>query len=176
MLVEAARLIKSRWEDLARMDVIDNGKPIWEARADLYTVTSSLEYYGGVAQAITGQHVKLANGSFAYVSREPFGVVGGVGAWNYPLQTCTWKVNNTFPLMFSIVIQTAVPVGRSRVGMRQHFCLQAFPTDANHCNQFGRDFERCRSSRRRLQCDTRRGRDGRPLVSTPRLCKALLHR
>lgn len=34
----------------------------------------------------------MPNGSFALVTREPYGVVGGVGAWNYPLQTCTWKV------------------------------------------------------------------------------------
>ncbi len=41
---------------------------------------------------LLGQHVKLPGGSFAYVSKEPLGVVGGIGAWNYPLQTCTWKV------------------------------------------------------------------------------------
>ncbi|VDM74248.1 unnamed protein product, partial [Strongylus vulgaris] len=29
---------------------------------------------------------------FAYTRREPLGVVGCIGAWNYPLQTCTWKV------------------------------------------------------------------------------------
>ena len=36
--------------------------------------------------------VKLPGGSWGFASREPLGVVGGVGAWNYPLQTCTWKV------------------------------------------------------------------------------------
>ena len=39
-----------------------------------------------------GQHIKLPGGSFAYVSKEPLGVVGAIGAWNYPLQTCSWKV------------------------------------------------------------------------------------
>lgn len=33
----------------------------------------------------------MPGGSFCIVTREPFGVVGGVGAWNYALQTCTWK-------------------------------------------------------------------------------------
>ena len=32
------------------MDVVDNGKPIWEARMDLETVIASLEYYGGMGQ------------------------------------------------------------------------------------------------------------------------------
>ena len=39
-----------------------------------------------------GYQVKLPAGSWGFASREPLGVVGGVGAWNYPLQTCTWKV------------------------------------------------------------------------------------
>ena len=84
--------MREHLESIALMDVIDNGKPIWEARADMETVIASLEYYGGLAPAIVGQHVKMPEGSFCVVTREPYGVVGGVGAWNYPLQTCTWKV------------------------------------------------------------------------------------
>lgn len=92
LLTAAALKIRAHTEDLARLDVIDNGKPIWEARSDIETVASCLEYYGGLAPGVVGEHVPLAGGSWAYVTKEPLGVVGGVGAWNYPLQTCTWKV------------------------------------------------------------------------------------
>ena len=92
LLTRAAAIIRDNIEDIARLDVKDNGKPIWEARADLETVMASLEYYGGPAPAIVGYQVRLPGGSWGYASREPLGVVGGVGAWNYPLQTCTWKV------------------------------------------------------------------------------------
>merc|ERR1719264_1302489 len=91
-LTAAAAKVQENLEELAKMDVVDNGKPIWEARMDLETVIASLEYYGGMASSIVGQHVKMPCGSFAMVTREPYGVVGGVGAWNYPLQTTTWKV------------------------------------------------------------------------------------
>ena len=76
ILLNAARLIRENVEDLARNEVLDNGKPIWEARMDLDTVIGSLEYYGGYAPALHGQHVKLANGSFAMVSKDPLGVIG----------------------------------------------------------------------------------------------------
>ena len=92
LLVKASQILRDNLEDIARLDVRDNGKPIWEARADMETVISSLEYYGGLAPAIVGYQVRLPGGSWGYASREPLGVVGGVGAWNYPLQTCTWKV------------------------------------------------------------------------------------
>ena len=53
---------------------------------DLDTVTGCLDYYGGMAASLAGQHVKMGGGSWAYVTREPLGVVGGIGAWNYPMQ------------------------------------------------------------------------------------------
>merc|ERR1719295_1123737 len=92
LLTRAAEIMRENLEDIARLDVQDNGKPIWEARADMETVIACLEYYGGLAPAIVGYQVKLPAGSWGFASREPLGVVGGVGAWNYPLQTCTWKV------------------------------------------------------------------------------------
>ena len=92
ILLKTADLVRQNVEELARNEVLDNGKPIWEARMDMDTVIGSLEFFGGVASSIYGQHVKLPGGSFAMISRDPLGVVGGVGAWNYPLQTATWKI------------------------------------------------------------------------------------
>jgi len=91
ILTEAARIIRKNLEDIAQAEAQDNGKPIWEARMDVSGVADCWEYFGGLASSINGQHVKLAGGSWAYVSREPVGLVGGIGAWNYPTQTCSWK-------------------------------------------------------------------------------------
>ena len=46
-------------------------------RMDVESVISCLEYYGGVAPSIVGQHVRLPGGSWGVASREPLGVVGG---------------------------------------------------------------------------------------------------
>ena len=40
---------------------------------------------------LIGEFIPLAGGSFAYTIREPFGVVGGIGAWNYPFQMAIFK-------------------------------------------------------------------------------------
>lgn len=92
ILLKTAELVRQNVEELAQNEVLDNGKPIWEARMDMDTVIGCLEFFGGVAPSIYGQHVKLPQGSFAIISKDPLGVVGGVGAWNYPLQTATWKI------------------------------------------------------------------------------------
>lgn len=77
---------------MAQLEVINNGKPIWEARLDIQSCVDCFLYFGGIASTISGTHVQLPNNSFGLVKREPLGVIGAIGAWNYPLQTCSWKV------------------------------------------------------------------------------------
>ncbi|XP_071102502.1 4-trimethylaminobutyraldehyde dehydrogenase-like [Haliotis cracherodii] len=91
VLRKAAQLIRERCEELARTEVLDTGKPIWEARYDIQGCADTIDYYGGLAAAITGDFTQLAGGSFAYTIREALGVVGAIGAWNYPFQMAAWK-------------------------------------------------------------------------------------
>lgn len=118
ILTKAAAIIRENNEHIAKLEVRDTGKPIWEARLDIQSCADAFEYYGGIITALTGQHIPLAGGSFAMVSREPLGVVGGIGAWNFPMQTASWKVapalacGNTFvykPSQFTPL--TAVTLG-----------------------------------------------------------------
>ncbi|XP_076435384.1 4-trimethylaminobutyraldehyde dehydrogenase-like [Babylonia areolata] len=91
VLTRAAVLVRERLEELARTEVLDTGKPIWEARFDIQGCADTIQYYGGVAPTVVGDHTQLAGGSFAYTIREPLGVVGAIGAWNYPFQMVSWK-------------------------------------------------------------------------------------
>ncbi|GAA6090979.1 4-trimethylaminobutyraldehyde dehydrogenase B isoform X1 [Tachysurus ichikawai] len=91
IMLEAARLIQKRREEIAEVEVIDNGKSITEARLDVDSARLCIEYFAGLSKTMGGQHVQLAGGSFAYTCREPLGVCVGIGAWNYPFQIAAWK-------------------------------------------------------------------------------------
>ncbi|XP_031710655.1 4-trimethylaminobutyraldehyde dehydrogenase B isoform X1 [Anarrhichthys ocellatus] len=91
IMIEAARIIESRREEIAEMEVVNNGKSITEARLDVDSARLCIEYYAALASTLAGQHVQLAGGSFAYTRREPLGVCVGIGAWNYPFQIASWK-------------------------------------------------------------------------------------
>ncbi|KAK3567944.1 hypothetical protein QTP86_027262 [Hemibagrus guttatus] len=91
IMLEAARLIQKRREEIAEVEVIDNGKSITEARLDVDSARLCIGYFAGLATTMSGQHVQLAGGSFAYTRREPLGVCVGIGAWNYPFQIAAWK-------------------------------------------------------------------------------------
>ncbi|CAH2312752.1 4-trimethylaminobutyraldehyde dehydrogenase [Pelobates cultripes] len=91
VMLDAARIIRERTEELATIETINNGKSIFEARVDIEISWLTLEYYAGLAGSMAGQHVQLPGGSFAYTRREPLGVCVGIGAWNYPFQIACWK-------------------------------------------------------------------------------------
>ncbi|XP_074658839.1 4-trimethylaminobutyraldehyde dehydrogenase-like [Tubulanus polymorphus] len=91
ILREAARRIRSESDKLAHVEVMDTGKALWEAEFDIAGCADSIDYYGCLATTVSGQFIPLANGSHGYTIREPLGVCGGIGAWNYPFQMASWK-------------------------------------------------------------------------------------
>ncbi len=87
----AAQILRERNDELARLEVIDTGKPIAEALAvDVASGADCIEYFAGVAPTLHGHHYDLGK-NFAYTRREPLGVCAGIGAWNYPIQIACWK-------------------------------------------------------------------------------------
>lgn len=92
ILLAAARLLRERAEEFAQLETTNTGKAISETRSvDIPSAAEALEYFGGVAASLHGEHFDLG-ASFAYTRREPIGIVVGIGAWNYPLQIAAWKL------------------------------------------------------------------------------------
>ena len=91
VLRKAADIIRERNAEISRIETLDTGKAIQETLvADAMSAADCLEYFGGIAGAITGETADLG-GDFIYTRREPLGVCAGIGAWNYPMQIAAWK-------------------------------------------------------------------------------------
>jgi glycine betaine aldehyde dehydrogenase len=91
VLRRAADIIRARNAEISRIETLDTGKAIQETLvADALSAADCLEYFGGLAGAITGETMELG-GDFVYTRREPLGVCAGIGAWNYPMQIAAWK-------------------------------------------------------------------------------------
>lgn len=92
ILRRAADMIRERNRDLSELETLDTGKPLQETLvADATSGADALEYFGGLAATLTGEHIQLADGDFVYTRREALGVCVGIGAWNYPTQIACWK-------------------------------------------------------------------------------------
>lgn len=88
----ADRLVAER-EQVARLEALDTGKRIVEARIDVDDVVSVFRHYASLAGADAGRVVET--GMPDVVSRvvhEPIGVCALITPWNFPLLQTSWKV------------------------------------------------------------------------------------
>ena len=91
VLRRAADILRDRNRALSELETMDTGKPLQETLvADAASGADALEYFGGLAASIGGEHVQLGE-DFFYTRREALGVCVGIGAWNYPIQIACWK-------------------------------------------------------------------------------------
>lgn len=92
VLNRVATILRERKMELARLEVLDTGKPIQEApEADIGSAADCFEFFAGLTQVVHGEHMPFGENAFAYTRREPLGVCAGIGAWNYPIQIASWK-------------------------------------------------------------------------------------
>ncbi|TBU97845.1 aldehyde dehydrogenase family protein [Stutzerimonas kirkiae] len=95
VLRRIAEGIRARQEELAILEVRDNGKPLPEAQWDIADAAGCFDFYAGLAERLDGEEreVPLGDERFrASVVREPVGVAAAVIPWNYPLLMAAWKV------------------------------------------------------------------------------------
>lgn len=91
ILMKAVSILRERNDVLAKIEVLDTGKPWSEASVvDVVSGADAIEFFAGLAPSIEGNQQDLGS-DFYYTRREPLGVCAGIGAWNYPLQIACWK-------------------------------------------------------------------------------------
>src|SRR3569623_1488519 len=86
ILARIGRLVLERVEDLARIEALDVGTPLQQARADAVALARYMEFYGGAADKVMGETIPYLDGYTVYTLREPHGVTGHIIPWNYPMQ------------------------------------------------------------------------------------------
>lgn len=91
ILQRAAVILRERNDELARVEVLDTGKPWQEAAVvDVQTGADAIEYFANLCPSMMGEQQSVGD-DFFYTRHEPLGVCFGIGAWNYPLQIACWK-------------------------------------------------------------------------------------
>jgi acyl-CoA reductase-like NAD-dependent aldehyde dehydrogenase len=107
MLARAADLLESRAEEFARLETLQNGKPLFESKIDVAMSVETLRYYAGWTDKITGATLPLAPASFVYTLKEPLGVVGAIVPWNFPLNLASWKFAPALAAGCTVVLKPA---------------------------------------------------------------------
>jgi aldehyde dehydrogenase (NAD+) len=125
VLWKISELVEKHIDELAELETLDNGKPIFESRyVDMPMVADVFRYYAGWATKIHGETVHINESAFTYTLREPVGVVGAIVAWNFPLLLASWKLGPALACGNTVVLKPAeqTPLTALRFG---ELCLEA---------------------------------------------------
>ncbi|AOF93181.1 aldehyde dehydrogenase family protein [Sinorhizobium sp. RAC02] len=103
--------IRARQAEIARLEVIDNGKPFPEADWDIADAAGCFDFYAGLAEQLDTnpeEPIALADNRFTSKAvREPIGVAGAIIPWNYPLLMASWKVAPALAAGCTVVLKPA---------------------------------------------------------------------
>ena len=92
ILFKIADKIRQNTAMLAELETRNCGKPIVEAEYDLADVATCFEYYGGLANKVTGHVNPVPANALSFTLREPVGVAAQIIPWNFPLLMAAWKL------------------------------------------------------------------------------------
>ncbi|WP_301333064.1 aldehyde dehydrogenase family protein [Mycolicibacterium frederiksbergense] len=91
VMIAIAEAVRAEAEELARLEARNVGMPIADARGAMAGVASTFRYYSATPERLLGSTIPVSGG-LDMTFHEPFGVVGLITPWNYPLSIATWKV------------------------------------------------------------------------------------
>jgi aldehyde dehydrogenase (NAD+) len=86
VLQRIATLIRRERDELSRIESLDTGKPISQARTDVEISARYFDFYARAIESVYGDTIPLGSGLFVYTLHEPHGVTGHIIPWNYPAQ------------------------------------------------------------------------------------------
>ncbi len=107
ILTRLGILVLNHREALAKLEAMDVGKPLTQARADVVALARYMEFCGGAADKITGETIPYLDGYTVYTLREPHGVTGHIIPWNYPMQIIGRSVGAALAMGNACVLKPA---------------------------------------------------------------------
>jgi betaine-aldehyde dehydrogenase len=92
-LHEVARWMRDNEEALARQMTLEGGKPLVENLDEVGWTAACFDYYAEIGRHSRGRVIpSIESSQLSLVLKEPYGVVGCIVPWNYPLLLMGWKV------------------------------------------------------------------------------------
>ncbi|WP_109209595.1 MULTISPECIES: aldehyde dehydrogenase family protein [Microbacterium] len=112
-----ARVIEAHVEELAQLEVLNSGHPIGSARWEAAHVAQVLNFYAGAPERLSGQQIPVAGG-LDVTFHEPYGVVGIIVPWNFPMTIASWGFAPALAAGNAVVLKPAelTPLTAVRIG------------------------------------------------------------
>jgi betaine-aldehyde dehydrogenase len=138
ILFKLTEKIRQNSAALAELECLNTGKPIVEAEYDIADVATCFEYYGGLANKVTGHVNPVPANALSFTMREPVGVAGQIIPWNYPLLMAAWKLAPAIAAGCTCVLKPAEQTPLTALEFANYFEEAGLPPGVvNIINGFG---------------------------------------
>lgn len=107
VLHEIANKLFEHQEELARIEVENNGKVYREAESDVAESIATFRYYASLLQNDDAVTYQADTNLETMIIKEPIGVAGLIVPWNFPLLMAAWKIAPAIATGNSLILKPA---------------------------------------------------------------------
>lgn len=101
-----ADLIEERAVELGRLESVGSTRPIAQAvTGDVASVAEGIRFFSEWADKLGGEVAATRQDHLGLIVSEPYGVVGAITPWNFPLSMASWKVGPALAAGNAIVLK-----------------------------------------------------------------------
>jgi aminomuconate-semialdehyde/2-hydroxymuconate-6-semialdehyde dehydrogenase len=101
-------IILERQEELAHLEALDTGKPLWLTnQTDIPRAAYNFHFFADYIVSVSNDSYQQDDKALHYSIRRPVGVVGLIKPWNLPLLLLTWKLAPCIGMGNTAVIKPA---------------------------------------------------------------------
>ncbi|HWI87428.1 MAG TPA: aldehyde dehydrogenase family protein [Sphingomonas sp.] len=124
-LIRLADLVEKNGDDLARLDTLDMGSPLWRTQGSIGLIASILRYNAGLARTVHGTTPNISRRDmFAATIKEPMGVCAAIIPWNSPAWSAVLNIAPALAAGCTIIVKPAEDGSLSPLLLGQ-LCLEA---------------------------------------------------
>ncbi|MFC5403255.1 aldehyde dehydrogenase [Cohnella soli] len=101
-------IILHRKDELAMLETMDTGKPLWlSTNIDMVRSAGSYHFYANFISTMGTDAYPMEQGAMNFVVRRPLGVVGMINPWNLPLLLLSAKLAPALAMGNTVVLKPA---------------------------------------------------------------------
>lgn len=128
ILLKFAKLVEENTVELAVLESIDSGKPIYEClNTDLPETVHCIEWHSEYADKRYDEMSPSGLGALGLINYEAIGVVACVMPWNFPLMTAAWKIAPALAEGNSVIVKPAGITTLSMLKLAELGACAGFP-------------------------------------------------
>lgn len=121
IMLEAARIIRQRTDEIARVMTLEQGKPVAQSRLEVQRACDMIEWDATEGRRLYGRVIPSERGMRNTVLREPIGVVAAFSPWNFPISAPARKIGGALAAGCAIILKASEETPASAMLLAEAF-------------------------------------------------------